>query len=592
VGAAVLAVLSVWCLQIGIPEIIAGSVILGIGLVGLAVIIGELVFRAGRAGLSSHRVPLATLLSALAISMVVLVQAVSVRAGVPDYVHDGATHAELVEALRHGRRIAGLAWYPTGFHAPAAALLSLVPALDSASGAVDWAVGLTLLAPLAVFGFGFALWREPRAAAAGALLLALTSSYPYGTHLYSVWPMAKGILLVLGLWTTTLEYLAKPKARLAVLGGLLAGGLLLTHGTEVYTASVGMALFAIGRARCIASLRVIGHVSLGLVCAVVFAATYFPALGGWAAAGGAVAVGDSYFDVRRAVLDGNALEELLFWASGVSSGFVVDLPARLALLAFGAWMALRHSMGRLVFPLGLLFAAIVAASRYVDAAPVRALFAYTLPWMVDDRLVMTLSILAAPLSGLGLVGIADTLARRSRECSAVDSTGRFSWQRAPRLALVFGVTIGLASVLLVAGKFSLQTGGVVTYSAGDAAAFAWLRQHSEPGEVLMNDGAADAGIWAPYKTNISIVLPRSRTVAPDGPELLLRANIGQLDVRTDVRDAACALGVRYVFRGEGNSPSEDRQFPPLEELNKSPALEEIFSSGQAAIFRTRLNCPA
>ena len=46
------------------------------------------------------------------------------------------------------------------------------------------------------------------------------------------------------------------------------------------------------------------------------------------------------------------------------------------------------------------------------------------------------------------------------------------------------------------------------------------------------------------------------------------------------------------YRGAVASPSELRQFPGLDELRRSSALEEIFSSGQAAIFRTRLDCLA
>src|ERR1700738_4191363 len=110
-----------------------------------------------------------------AVPVAVLPQAVSIQAGGPDYIHDGAHNAETVEALRHGVRLAGYDWYPTGFRAPAAALLSLAPGVDSATGVVGWAVGLTLLAPLALFGFGAVLWPDLRIGAAGALLLALTS---------------------------------------------------------------------------------------------------------------------------------------------------------------------------------------------------------------------------------------------------------------------------------------------------------------------------------------------------------------------------------------------------------------------------------
>ena len=46
--------------------------------------------------------------------------------------------------------------------------------------------------------------------------------------------------------------------------------------------------------------------------------------------------------------------------------------------------------------------------------------------------------------------------------------------------------------------------------------------------------------------------------------------------------------VRYVYRGAQNSAWQERQFPPLEVLRASGGLEEVFSSGEAAVFRTRL----
>jgi hypothetical protein len=166
------------------------------------------------------------------------------------------------------------------------------------------------------------------------------------------------------------------------------------------------------------------------------------------------------------------------------------------------------------------------------------------------------------------------------------------WQSASRRALVLGVGLGLASLFLVAGKFSLQTAGVVTYSADDAAAFGWLRQRAQPGDRLMNDGDADAGIWAPYKANVAIVVPHTRALTADAPESLVRGNLGALDLRAEVRDAACQLGVKYIYRGEASSTSDYRQFPDLAELRSNGALEEVFTSGEAAIFRTRLDCTA
>jgi hypothetical protein len=326
---------------------------------------------ARRGAVSWWRLEYGVLLVAVLIPLVVLLQAVSIQSGVPDYVHDGAHHVETIDSLRQGVPLTGLGWYPTGFHAPVAALLSLVPAIDSATGGVDWAAALTILAPLAVFGFGMALWRDERVAAAGALLLAITYNYPYEPHLYSVWPNAAGLLLVVGIWTAALEYLRKPTLRMALLGSILAAGLLLTHGTELYTAAIGMVAFVCWRPRLLASKLVTLQLVVASVVAAVFVMPYIWALAGWASVGGAVAVGTDYFPVRHGAGVDNLLQEASLWSSGVSSGLLLDLPFRLGLLGAGVWLARRYPTGKALVCLCGGFIALVAVFRYVDAEPVR-----------------------------------------------------------------------------------------------------------------------------------------------------------------------------------------------------------------------------
>jgi hypothetical protein len=77
---------------------------------------------------------------------------------------------------------------------------------------------------------------------------------------------------------------------------------------------------------------------------------------------------------------------------------------------------------------------------------------------------------------------------------------------------------------------------------------------------------------------------------PNGPEALVRTNLGSLDARQDVTSAACSLDIKYVYHGEAPSTSEQREFPSLETLRNNPALLEVFSSGDAAVFQTRLPC--
>jgi hypothetical protein len=90
---------------------------------------------------------------------------------------------------------------------------------------------------------------------------------------------------------------------------------------------------------------------------------------------------------------------------------------------------------------------------------------------------------------------------------------------------------------------------------------------------------------------VSILAPRLGPTRADErePQERVLANIGQLE---RVADATCALHVRYVYRGSHESVWEPRHFPPLDQLRASTALEEVFTSGEAAIFRVHLPCEA
>jgi hypothetical protein len=586
-GIAFLAVLATWATAFHIPEGVSGIALLLPGAAGVALFVRDRQ-RQRRNWMPKITAAQMLLTGAMTIPVAVLLPTVFVQAGVPDYVHDGATHAELVEALRNGTRVAGFDWYPIGFHAPIAAWLSLVPNLDTATGIVGWAIAMTLLAPIAMFGFTIVLSADATVAAASALLLMLTYLYPFGSHLYSVWPMAAGLVMVVGLWSLAVEFLKRPAAQVAALAGLVAAGLILTHGTEIYTAAIGLVAIGLMQPRSVASTRFLRGCALALVVGGFLIAPYVATVVTWAAAGGAFAVGIEYFEFRQAAIHETPLDALLFWSSGLSSGLLVDLPVRVALVGVGVVRVWPHRRQRALIVLLVVFVALVAAFRYIDSGLVRTVFALTLPWGVDDRLLMTVPLLAAPLGGIGAVAVA----RRVRESSTRETSraGFVTWRRTARWLRALAIAGVIASTFLVAEKFLLQTNGVVTYTLNDGAAFTWLRDHAQPGDTLMNDGAADAGVWEPYKGHMPIALPRTNALAPDSPERLVRANVGRLEKRLDAQQAACALHIRYVYRGEANSPSEVREFPSLEQLRASSALQEVFSRGEAAIFRTELTC--
>src|SRR5262249_17987966 len=152
---------------------------------------------------------------------------------------------ELVDALRRGSALT--TWYPIGLHASVATLLALVPWLDTARGTLEVTQGLSILTPLCVFGLGLALGLRQVEAATAAVIQALTFVFPYDFHLWGGWPLGMSVLLSLGVWSIALRWIAKPDLRLAALGGLLGGAMVLIHGTEVYTTLLGLLVIGVRR---------------------------------------------------------------------------------------------------------------------------------------------------------------------------------------------------------------------------------------------------------------------------------------------------------------------------------------------------------
>src|SRR5205823_4085728 len=146
----------------------------------------------------------------------------------------------------------------------------------------------------------------------------------------------------------------------------------------------------------------------------------------------------------------------------------------------------------------------------------------TFPWGMGYRLLMIVAIAQALIAGAGAVVMLDWLALQTRRASA--------WaRRLERLTrLLFASWLGLSTwgmVLLLAYPAQLVLG----YTADDGAAMAWLHDHAAPGNVLLNDGYADAGIWAPYKSGLAILLPRSASAEEQAQARLVIDNVDRLD---------------------------------------------------------------
>jgi hypothetical protein len=214
---------------------------------------------------------------------------------------------------------------------------------------------------------------------------------------------------------------------------------------------------------------------------------------------------------------------------------------------------------------------------------VRTVYAATYPWSLPFRHMTVAAVPLAVLGGGGCVLVARTWQRGVGRLRGV------SQRRASRLGRLLVVTWLVLGTWAIAAFLAVPRGLLVGFSRDDAAAMAWLRQHASTQDVVANDGFADAGIWAPYKAGVRILQYRGLNASSSAAERqLIRDNVAELDRNTAAAAAACALHVRYVYRGAHNSAWQERQFPPLDVLRASPGLDEVFSSGEAAVFRTRL----
>jgi hypothetical protein len=171
------------------------------------------------------------------------------------------------------------------------------------------------------------------------------------------------------------------------------------------------------------------------------------------------------------------------------------------------------------------------------------------------------------------------------------------WAARPVLWRRVAIACGLVAFFFAEGSgvsiYKRVVQGVLeqnVYTADDAAAMAWLRAHVGPDEVVANDRAGDAGIWAPYKAEVHILLPRSAAGSlVDAREPVLD-NLLALNNAPAAESTACALHVDYLFHGAAPQAFDERLFPDRSALENAADLQEVFAAGEAAVFRIHLPC--
>jgi hypothetical protein len=597
VGLAILAVVTVARAAAGLPPAVGTMFLLGSGGIGVALAVHD-GWTAAPYALRQHEHRSTFALLGCALVIPVFISGFGLHGiEVPLSTHDGAYHVEVIQALQNGASLPS--WYPPGLHATIAALLGAVPWVDSARGTFEAALALMYLAPLAVFGLGCASWRNPLIAAAGALLIAITFEYPFYPQFWAGWPLAMALVLVWGLWTCAMLYVERPRAKLAICVAILAAGIVITHGSEIYTVLVGLVLLTVAAWRRVPWRALAYHIPLAVVVALLLAIPYLPILLGWASVGGAVGTGYALLERGAVVLDSAPVQTFAgvpeatwaLWANTIGSGLEFDAPPRLALVVLGAGVAIKARQATLLVGLLLTFVAIGVVLRLSSLPVVVQAFALTFPWGLDYRLAMVQAVAAALLGGGGVVASGRWLAglpqrfpsllgvghdvarRRASACCKIGST-----------ALVVGTVTGLAFLCAAVAA------GFNSYTADDAAAMDWLHRHAETGDVVANDASTDGGIWAPYKAGTLILTPQATSMATDDVGRAMLRDLGRLN-SADSQAFACAHHVRYLYHGAKQTGWErTRYFPSIDALANTAAFEEVFRNGQAAVFRLRVDC--
>ncbi|MBV9599687.1 MAG: hypothetical protein JOZ87_22925 [Chloroflexi bacterium] len=581
-GLAFAAVLTSWCGLLGAPPPTAGILVLGCCLIGMWLIVLDREWLRTAVVGFMRQDRLAAGVFGVALIVPLVTMAISfAQVQAPLSPADGAYHVETIDLFRRGTAVSSS--YPPGLAALFAAILQLAPWIDTATGGYGLALGLTLLAPIAVFGLGVAIWQNLRAASAAALLSSLTELFPYNPQTWGGWPQLLGILLVLGLWVVAIGYLAQPGWQWALLAGLLLGAMVLVHGTELYTSAIVLLIVACGNWRTMPWRR-LGLDGLGAFAfAVLCAALYMTVLLHWAAAGGPYEVGNA---------DGAALQQ------GTSSGLQnlavysldalgIDFPVRIALLALGLVFAFRFRVGRAMVAVTLAFVALAVVVTLFNGVPiVRMFFASTYPWSLPYRHLTFASIGLAMIAGGGCVQCANWWSLRLAHVRAEKTHRRIT--RLGRLLVVVWLALSSWALITLIG---MEASAYGSFSADDAAAMAWMRANLGPSDVVVNDTYADAGIWAPYKAGVQILVHRAFS-NPDtqAARQLVVANVADLESNPSAAAAACALHARYVYYGAAHTKWITRTFPPIEELRASPALQQVFGQGNAAVFAINLPC--
>ena len=125
-----------------------------------------------------------------------------------------------------------------------------------------------------------------------------------------------------------------------------------------------------------------------------------------------------------------------------------------------------------------------------------------------------------------------------------------------------------------------------TVSAGERKAFAWLREHVDEGERVMN-GVYDGTVWMYALSGVQPVVWTFRGPPRGGSARLLTERLDQLDDKGPLRAALNALNVRYVVMGDGFVRDWYERTDGMRMLEYNPNFAIAYRNADAVVYRIK-----
>ncbi|MFG1640763.1 DUF6541 family protein [Amycolatopsis sp. NPDC049252] len=464
-------------------------------------------------------------------------------------------------------------FYPDTYHALLALVfgkggLTIMPTLNLA------ALAVVLTVPLGVAAMCHA-WRMPAiGVAAAATVSACFTVFPYDSLWRGpLWPFVAGVALIPAMLAVA-RHLLEPRSIAGPAAiGVGTAGLAGLHTSVVFVVIVYFLLILL--AVVFRFEKITWRRSLpSLVASVVLAAAFgipvvLPSLYN---AGGVT----SAFWASEATVSGAFGETITFSPMAAFPQWWIGIPAIIGVVLLVKHRRMLWMVGAYVV-LGALFAATVSMESDL-------IHTLSSPFYNDNWRVAAL----VPLAGCVAFGeFANT------------ASGWFAEKVAPRLPNLKPATLTLVGVVVVAlvvgglsrggyigrnaARLQLNYSGGPTVSKDEETAFAWLAQHTAPGERVLND-KADGSVWM-YA--LAGVMPTQwnfygAELNTDAGYLSVYAN--EVEKYPEVRRLLTNLKVRYAFVGEGKVTKTTPNDVGLLNLDKSPGFKLVYHNAGASIY--------